>query len=145
MGGGAHLRMDLPQPEDGQRLREAVRHRRGLHLRGYDADHGEAVSQCLGLSRQSLELDFSHLLPKRVGHAPRPSSRGEDTSMRLSLSAPRSSRGPERTFLRLLLAPPPSPHLLRAPVPRAPRVRWALPGGKETFCGLPVRTEPQKV
>src|SRR5215204_188713 len=55
MGGGAHLRMDLPQPEDGQRLREAVRHRRGLHLRGYDADHGEAVSQCLGLSRQSLE------------------------------------------------------------------------------------------
>src|SRR5215203_613463 len=55
MGGGAHLRMDLPQPEDGQRLREAVRHRRGLHLRGYDADHGEAVSQCLGLSRQSLQ------------------------------------------------------------------------------------------
>src|SRR5215207_9398921 len=61
MGGGAHLRMDLPQPEDGQRLREAVRHRRGLHLRGYDADHGEAVSQCLGLSRQSLKEKFSEV------------------------------------------------------------------------------------
>src|SRR5829696_10534565 len=118
--------------------------RRGFFRRFWALALAVRTRSCL-FQTVSSPLDFSHLLPKRVGHAPRPSSRGEDTSMRLSLSAPRSSRGPERTFLRLLLAPPPSPHLLRAPVPRAPRVRWALPGGKETFCGLPVRTEPQKV
>jgi len=48
-------RMDLPQPEDGQGLREVMRHRRILCLRGDDAAHGEAFGQCVGVSRQSLE------------------------------------------------------------------------------------------
>ncbi len=48
-------RGDLSQPEDGQRLREAMRHRGGLRLRGDDAAHGEAVGPCVGVSRQSLE------------------------------------------------------------------------------------------
>ena len=55
VGGGAHLRVDLLQPEDGQGLREVVRHRRVLCLRGDDAADGEAVSPCVGgVSRQSL-------------------------------------------------------------------------------------------
>jgi hypothetical protein len=55
VGGGADLRLDLPQPAHGQGLREAVRHRRGLHLRGDDEAHGEATGPCVGVSRQSLE------------------------------------------------------------------------------------------
>jgi hypothetical protein len=54
VGGGAHLRVDLSQPEDGQRLREARRHRRGFRLRGDEAAHGEAIDPCVGVSRQSL-------------------------------------------------------------------------------------------
>ena len=54
VGGGAHLRVDLPQPEDGKRLREVVRHRGGLRLRGDDAADGEAVGPCVGVSRKSL-------------------------------------------------------------------------------------------
>jgi hypothetical protein len=54
VGGGADLRMDLPQPEDGEGLRKVVRYWGGLCLRGDDADHGEAVGPCVGVSRQSL-------------------------------------------------------------------------------------------
>src|SRR5215211_423780 len=50
----AYLRVDLPQPEDGQRLREAMRHRGGFRLRGDDADYGEKVGPCVRVSRQSL-------------------------------------------------------------------------------------------
>ena len=55
VGGGTHLRLDLPQPEDGQRLREAVRNRRSLRLRGDDAADGKTFGPCVGVSRQSLE------------------------------------------------------------------------------------------
>ncbi len=55
VGCGAHLRVDVPQPEDGQRLREAMCHRGGLCLRGDDTADGEAVGSCVGVSRQSLE------------------------------------------------------------------------------------------
>src|SRR5215211_1245116 len=51
----AYLRVDLPQPEDGQRLREAMRHRGGFRLRGDDAAYGETVGPCVRVSRQSLE------------------------------------------------------------------------------------------
>jgi hypothetical protein len=54
VGGGAHLRVDQPQPKDGQRLREAMCERRGLRLRGDDAADGEEVGPCVGISRQSL-------------------------------------------------------------------------------------------
>ncbi len=54
MGCGAHLRVDMPQPQDGQRLRKVMCHRRGLRLRSDDAAHGEAVGPCVGISRQSL-------------------------------------------------------------------------------------------
>ena len=46
--------VDLPQPEDGQRLREVMRHRGGLYLRGDEPPHGEAFGPCVGVSRQSL-------------------------------------------------------------------------------------------
>jgi putative transposase len=49
-----HLRVDKPQPEDGQRLREAMCHRRGLRLRSDDAADGEEVGPYVGVSRQSL-------------------------------------------------------------------------------------------
>src|SRR5829696_9437260 len=52
---------DLPQQEDGQRLREIVRNRGGLCLRGDDAADGEAIGPCVRLSRQSLEGVFSEV------------------------------------------------------------------------------------
>src|SRR5918998_468887 len=61
VGGGAHLRVDLPQPEDGQGLREVVRNRRGLRLRGDDPAYGEEVGPCVRVSRQSLEEEFSEV------------------------------------------------------------------------------------
>src|SRR5829696_8523028 len=87
-------------------------------------------------------LDFSHLLPKRVGHASRPSSRGGH------FDAPIPERSSKLTTPRKNLSDAPlGPALVHTsfghPYP-APRVRWALPGGKETFCGLPVRTDPKK-
>ena len=54
VGSGAYHCVDLPQQEDGQRLREIVRNRGGLCLRGDDAADGEAIGPCLGVSRQSL-------------------------------------------------------------------------------------------
>src|SRR5215204_4061795 len=88
------------------------------------------------------KLDFSHLLPKRVGHASRPSSRGGH------FDAPIPERSSKLTTPRKNLSDAPlGPALVHTsfghPYP-APRVRWALPGGKETFCGLPVRTDPKK-
>ena len=59
MGGGAHLRVDLSQPSDGEGLREIVRHWGGVRLRGDDTAHGEAVGPCVGVSRQSREEVFS--------------------------------------------------------------------------------------
>ena len=50
----AYLRVDRPQPEDVQRLREAMRHRGGIRLRSHDAADGEAFGPCVGVSRQSL-------------------------------------------------------------------------------------------
>src|SRR5829696_3950755 len=61
MGGGAHVCVDKPQSEDGQRLRKAVCHRRGIRLRGDDAAYGEEVGPCVGISRQSLEGEFSEV------------------------------------------------------------------------------------
>src|SRR5829696_8114330 len=55
VGGGAHLRLDRPQPKDGQRLREVVRNWRSLRLRGDDASDGEEVGPRVRVSRQSLE------------------------------------------------------------------------------------------
>jgi hypothetical protein len=40
--------------EDGQGLREVIRHRGGLCLRGDEPPHGEAFGPCVGVSRQSL-------------------------------------------------------------------------------------------
>ena len=54
VGGGAHLRLDLSQSQDEQGLREVMRNRRGVGLRGDESADGEAVSPCVGLSRQSL-------------------------------------------------------------------------------------------
>jgi hypothetical protein len=42
LGRREDLRLDLPQPQDGQGPREAVLHGRGVRLRGHDAPHGQA-------------------------------------------------------------------------------------------------------
>ena len=55
VGGGAYLRLDLSQQEDGQRLREAVRNRRGVRLRSDDAAYAETCGSCVGVSTQSLK------------------------------------------------------------------------------------------
>ena len=54
MGRRENVRLDLPQPSNGEGLREVVRHWGGVRLRGDDAAHGEAVGPCVGVSRQSL-------------------------------------------------------------------------------------------
>ena len=46
VGCGANVLLDRPEQEDEQRLREANRHERGVHLRGHDPPDGEAVSPC---------------------------------------------------------------------------------------------------
>ena len=40
------------RPSNGQRLREVMRHRGGVRLRGGDAAHGEVVGSCLGFIKQ---------------------------------------------------------------------------------------------
>jgi transposase len=44
-----------------QRLREAHRHRRSVHLRGDDAPDGKAAGSCLGFFKQFLEDEFCEL------------------------------------------------------------------------------------
>src|SRR5215218_10934900 len=61
MGCGAHLRVDLSQPEDEQGLREAVRNRGSVRLRCDDQADGKAIGPCVGVSRQSLEGVFCAL------------------------------------------------------------------------------------
>ena len=61
MGGRDNVRLDLSQPSNGEGLREVVRHRRGIRLRGDDAAYAEAVGTCVGVSRQSLEQEFSEV------------------------------------------------------------------------------------
>jgi transposase len=54
VGCGADVRLVVPQPQDEQGLREAVRHQRGIRLCGDGTLDGEAVGSCLGISKQSL-------------------------------------------------------------------------------------------
>jgi hypothetical protein len=61
VGCGANVRLVVPQPQDEQGLREAVRHQRGIRLCGDGTLDGEAVGSCLGISKQSLELFFCEL------------------------------------------------------------------------------------
>jgi hypothetical protein len=51
---GTHLRMDKPQPKDGEGLREIMRNRGGICLCGDGEAHGEEVGPRVGVSRQSL-------------------------------------------------------------------------------------------
>src|SRR5215212_11075237 len=55
MDSGADLLLVGPEQEDEQRLREAPRERRSLHLRGDEPPDGEEVGPCLGLFRQFLD------------------------------------------------------------------------------------------
>src|SRR5215212_6913768 len=61
VGCGADVRLVVPQPQDEQGLREAVRHQRGIRLCGDGTLDGEAVGSCLGISRQFLERLFSEV------------------------------------------------------------------------------------
>jgi hypothetical protein len=97
----------------------------------------------LGYSPKLVELDFSHLLAKWVGYAPRAPSRRGPISMCLPLalleahSAPK--RGSSDAPLGIRWATP-----LRAPL-TVRRRRWALLGRRDTFYGLLARTDPKKV
>ena len=44
LGSGTHLRLVEPEQEDEQGLREVVRYRRGVRLRGNDSADGETIS-----------------------------------------------------------------------------------------------------
>jgi transposase len=53
VGGGEDLLVAGPEPSDEQGLREAVRQRGGVRLRGHDSSHGEEeVGTCLRISKQ---------------------------------------------------------------------------------------------
>ena len=54
VGGGTLFCVDLAQPPDEQGLREAVRNRRSLRIRGDDASDGEAVGVLFEVFRQFL-------------------------------------------------------------------------------------------
>src|SRR5215211_2265273 len=54
VGGGAHLLLVRAEQEDEQGLREALRERGGLRLRGNDTAHGEATGTWLRISKQFL-------------------------------------------------------------------------------------------
>src|SRR5215210_9470291 len=63
VGGGEDLLVAGPEQEDEQGLREAVRQRGSVRLRGHDTFDGEEVSPCLRISKQfrkknSPKLDF---------------------------------------------------------------------------------------
>src|SRR5215217_286319 len=63
VGGGAHLLLVRAEQEDEQGLREALRERGGVRLRGNDTAHGEAIGTWLRISKQfrkgnSAKLDF---------------------------------------------------------------------------------------
>src|SRR5215216_873823 len=54
VGGGAHLLLVRAEQEDEQGLREALRERGGVRLRGNDTAHGEAIGTWLRISKQFL-------------------------------------------------------------------------------------------
>jgi hypothetical protein len=58
VGGRAHVLLVVSEQEDEQGLREAVRQRVGLCLRGGDTADGEEAGPCLRLSKQFRKGDF---------------------------------------------------------------------------------------
>src|SRR5215213_6490889 len=61
VGGREDLFLALSEQEDEQRLREALRQRGGVRLRGHDPFDGEAPEPCLRISKQFLEGVFSEV------------------------------------------------------------------------------------
>ena len=59
VGRGANVRLVVPQPQNEQGLREAVRHQRGVRLRGDGALDSEAVSSYLRIYQTVSEEFFS--------------------------------------------------------------------------------------
>jgi hypothetical protein len=53
-GSGKDLLVALSEQEDEQGLREAVRQRGSVRLRGNDTSHGEEIGPCLRISKQFL-------------------------------------------------------------------------------------------
>src|SRR5215207_424784 len=54
MGGREDVLVGRPEPQDEQGLRAAAGELRGVHIRGYDTAHGEAVSTLMRLFRRFL-------------------------------------------------------------------------------------------
>jgi hypothetical protein len=78
----------------------------------------------LGYSPKLVELDFSHLLAKWVGYAPRAPSRRGPISVRLPLGAPRGSQRSEKGLLRRSSGPYAGPH------PFGHRLPFVVGGGR---------------
>src|SRR5215204_5631924 len=77
VGGGAHLLLVRAEQEDEQGLREALRERGGLRLRGNDTAHGEATGTWLRISKQF-----------RKGYSPKFAGTAFSEVRRWPLSAP---------------------------------------------------------
>src|SRR5215217_5354333 len=78
VGGGAHLLLVRAEQEDEQGLREALRERGGVRLRGNDTAHGEAIGTWLRISKQFLRncLENSRRCLEHSSLAPRGSRSG---------------------------------------------------------------------
>src|SRR5215207_2444772 len=61
VGRGTLLCVDLAQPKDEQRLREAVCERRSVRICCHESPHAEAVSSCLRLFHTVSEGEFSEV------------------------------------------------------------------------------------
>jgi hypothetical protein len=97
----------------------------------------------LGYSPKLVELDFSHLLAKWVGYAPRALPKRTHLHVptpRRSSSLTALRKGAPATLLWAIRWATP----LRAPLTVRLR-RWALLGRRDTFYGLLARTDPKKV
>src|SRR5215204_4287965 len=66
VGGGAHLLLVRAEQEDEQGLREALRERGGLRLRGNDTAHGEATGTWLRISKQFRKRSSPKFTKKAV-------------------------------------------------------------------------------
>src|SRR5215207_950597 len=61
LGSGTLFRLDLPQQEDEQGLREAVRNRRSVRVRSHHPPYGKAVGLLMRLFHTVSEDEFSEV------------------------------------------------------------------------------------
>src|SRR5918994_290974 len=62
VGGGTYVFVAFAEPSHEQGLREALRQRGGVRLRGYDPCDGEAPGPCLRISKQFRKVNSANFV-----------------------------------------------------------------------------------